>query len=163
MSWLVVCPLFFLIFFLFAVTCFTFPALNITVRLSDGPRQYAGRVEVKYNGTWGSVCEDRPLDINVGHVICRQLGYPKAIATPCCNAFGPGTSPFRLTGVKCKGNESSLAECEYENWGKDICNKYLRMVAGVVCASPSVSTSKFTTKQFISPNIHHWLNKLSYF
>lgn len=113
--------------------------------LSDGPGLYAGRVEVNYNGTWGSLC-DTGLNIDVGHVICRQLGYPRAIATPCCNAFGSGTSPFWLSGVKCYGNESSLAECDYENWAQNTCQERLD-VASVVCATPDMSDSKFTTKQ----------------
>ena len=100
---------------------------------------------MKIDGTWGSVC-DNGLNINVGHVICKQLGYPQAIATPCCNAFGSGSSPFWLTGVKCNGNESSLAGCKYEKWGEDLCDKRLDF-ASVVCAKPNVSISKITTKQ----------------
>lgn len=112
----------------------------MSVTLTDGPGLYAGRVAVKINGTWGSVC-DNGLNIDVGHVICKQLGYPQAIATPCCNAFGPGTSKFWLTGVKCTGNESSLAECEYKNWGEDLCKEGFDF-ASVVCAKPNASISK---------------------
>ncbi|CAH3020501.1 unnamed protein product, partial [Porites evermanni] len=114
-------------------------ALNFSLRLEGGPGGYAGRVEVKYNGTWGSVCDDS-FDIIIGHVICRQLGYPEAIATPCCSAFGTGKRPFWLAGVKCQGNESSLFDCKLGEWGHNNgCGGY--DVASVVCRAPNVSTS----------------------
>ena len=109
--------------------------------LTDGPGRYAGRVEVKYNESWGLVC-DYGVNINVGHVICRQLGYPQAIATPCNNAFGAGNRPLRMTDVKCNGSESSLAECEY-TWGETTCTKALRGAVGVVCEASNMSVSKF--------------------
>ena len=118
-------------------------AVNFSLRLEGGPGEYAGRIEVKYNGTWGSVCDDG-FDINVGHVICRQLGYPEAIATPCCSAFGAGKGPFWLAGVKCQGNESSLFDCDYGKLGdNNNCDHYLSLDdASVVCRAPNTSICK---------------------
>ena len=44
------------------------------VRLVDGLTPHDGRVEICFNGLWGSVCDDR-WDARDAQVVCRQLGY----------------------------------------------------------------------------------------
>lgn len=44
------------------------------VRLVDGVTPDDGRVEICFNGFWGSVCDD-DWDNNDAKVVCRQLGY----------------------------------------------------------------------------------------
>lgn len=49
-----------------------------TVRLIGGSSSSEGRVEVFYSGVWGTVC-DRQWDPRDGDVVCRQLGYHRAL------------------------------------------------------------------------------------
>ena len=44
------------------------------VRLSGGPAQYEGRVEICFNGVWGTVC-DFNWRTDDATVVCRQLGF----------------------------------------------------------------------------------------
>ena len=48
--------------------------LCITVRLAGGLTRYEGRLEVLYNGTWGTVCDDTFNDV-AAQVACYMLGY----------------------------------------------------------------------------------------
>ena len=45
------------------------------IRLVGGRSQYSGRVEIYYNGTWGTVCDDHFTDM-AARVVCRMLNYP---------------------------------------------------------------------------------------
>ena len=44
------------------------------IRLKDGAIDNEGRVEVCYNGVWGSVCDDN-WDKTDALIVCRQLGF----------------------------------------------------------------------------------------
>ena len=47
-------------------------------------------MEVFYNGTWGTVCDDF-WSMEDANVVCRQLGYPRALSASMYAAFGPGS------------------------------------------------------------------------
>ncbi|XP_038045824.1 deleted in malignant brain tumors 1 protein-like isoform X2 [Patiria miniata] len=99
------------------------------IRLVDGGDTFQGRVEVYVDGAWGTVCDDE-WDINDASVVCRQLGYTRAISAPGLASFGAGSVPIALDDVRCTGGESRLQDCESASTNN--CNH--NEDAGVVCA-----------------------------
>ncbi|XP_050765105.1 scavenger receptor cysteine-rich domain-containing group B protein [Gymnogyps californianus] len=93
------------------------------IRLANGPSRCQGRVEILYNGSWGTVCDD-DWDIVDANVVCRQLGCGHAIALPAAMTFGQGSGPIFLDNVDCKGQEAALSECWSHGWGIHNCYHY---------------------------------------
>ena len=76
----------------------------------NGSTYYEGRVEVYYNGLWGTVCDD-DWNFEDVRVLCRQLGFGPT-GRPYHGAhFGQGSGPIWLDKVACISNESTLASC----------------------------------------------------
>ena len=44
------------------------------IRLTDGSRDWEGRVEIYMSGTWGSISDQR-WTVGDAAVVCRQLGH----------------------------------------------------------------------------------------
>ena len=96
----------------------------------NGPSERQGRVEVFYDGDWGTVCDDY-WDSEDAQVVCRQLGFSGGEALNG-GAYGEGTGDIILDDVDCEGTESSLAECmPYSYWGLNNCRH--NEDAGVNC------------------------------
>ena len=91
-----------------------------------------GRVEIFYDGEWGTVCEDF-WDLKDAIVVCRQLGYTTAVRRSISAEFGEGTGQIWLDNVHCSGTENLLSDCNARSWGSNDC--YHTRDAGVVCAS----------------------------
>ena len=98
---------------------------------STGSEQYLGRVEVFINGQWGTVCS-LGWTIEDALVVCRMLGFPSASRAVNNGIYGLGTGPVWLSNLNCRGNESSLAMCQYAGLNNTGCTHL--QDAGVVCS-----------------------------
>ena len=126
------------------IACSHFPVSHPLVRLVGGNGPNEGRVEVFYQGEWGTVCDDHWSDVDAG-VVCRELGYQRAINAPGFGTFGQGSGRVRegcmsffdgtvpvisscmsnpqiwLDDVECVGTESSIFLCPNSGWGQHNC------------------------------------------
>lgn len=95
---------------------------RVQVRLvSNGTTTHQGRVEIMYDGEWGTICDDS-WDMNDAHVICRMLGYTQAQTYYNRARFGKGTGQIWLDEVRCQGYESTIKACDKNAWGLSDCS-----------------------------------------
>lgn len=102
------------------------------MRLADGDAANQGRVEIFYEGQWGTVC-DNLWDLMDASVVCRGLGFKNATEALGGAAFGPGSGPVMLDEVECTGTEPSLANCTSLGWLRSSCRH--NQDAGVICSN----------------------------
>ncbi|XP_071819935.1 neurotrypsin-like isoform X6 [Apostichopus japonicus] len=79
-----------------------------------------GTVQIYYNNEWGTICDDS-FDLQDGHVICRQLGYSRALQYQSDAYYGEGDGPI-LYGLYCSGREDSWRGCNYYGWDTSSCS-----------------------------------------
>ncbi|NWX75840.1 DMBT1 protein, partial [Alca torda] len=83
----------------------------VPARLWGGRSRCAGRLELLFAGTWGSVCAEG-WDPAAAQVLCRQLacGRPRLVPAPC-SSMAAGAPPVVLRQVQCTGQELALEHC----------------------------------------------------
>ncbi|XP_063406054.1 neurotrypsin-like [Mytilus trossulus] len=82
------------------------------LRIIGGSQENKGRLEILYNDTWGTVCDDDFDNIDAS-VACRQLGYCSGILLRS-EFVNDGNETIWLDDVTCSGNESRLIDCTYD-------------------------------------------------
>jgi serine protease 12 (motopsin) len=109
---------------------------NATIRLKDGNSSYSGRVEVLFDGKWGTVC-DYGWDQRDAQVVCRQLGYQAGAQAAVNRAqFGEGKDqPIWMGNVRCSGKEKSIRDCAFDSKAHESCSH--RQDVGVICRTIS--------------------------
>ncbi|XP_060076806.1 uncharacterized protein LOC132556410 [Ylistrum balloti] len=85
----------------------------------DGPRDIGrGILEVYRAGRWGIVCDDNWRLPNA-HVACKELGFKHgalyALDTRNHSTGSWFDGSFVMDDVTCRGNESSLLQCDYKS------------------------------------------------
>ncbi|XP_020714977.1 uncharacterized protein LOC101463243 isoform X2 [Ceratitis capitata] len=112
--------------------------LGYEVRLTGGDNPNMGRVEVKILGKWGYVCDDK-FGLRDAEVVCRELGFNLGASEVRGFSYYPPTTAdvsFAMDEVECRGNETSLRECDFKGWGVSNCGP--DEVVGVVCKVPQL-------------------------
>ena len=109
--------------------------ITVSVRVQEGTQPHNGRIEVMYNGEWGTIC-NMGWDLNDARAFCRQLGYVDAIATGLVSDYNYNAGSGRIwqTNVNCNGQERRFGDCLFtETWGDTgSCNH--NMDVGVQCS-----------------------------
>ena len=85
------------------------------MRLNGGTNKLEGRVEIYYQGIWGTICDDGWDDIDAT-VVCGQLGFLNGTTTTPAQ-LNVVNDPVWLTQVDCLGNESELTHCIHSGAG----------------------------------------------
>lgn len=107
-----------------------------SLRLVGGRHPNEGRVEVFYNGEWGTVCDDL-WDENEAAVVCRQLGLGDAVESLTEAFYGEGSGRIWMDNVLCEGSEAALSDCTFNGWGIQNCGHMED--AGVRCTGPHLT------------------------
>ncbi|XP_065520817.1 soluble scavenger receptor cysteine-rich domain-containing protein SSC5D-like isoform X2 [Lathamus discolor] len=106
------------------------------LRLVNGSNRCSGRLEVRHDSQWGTVC-DHAWSIPEATVVCRELGCGAVASAYGAAHFGRGSGPIWLDRVQCNGSEAALAECLAQPWGTNDCDHGHDV--GVVCADADTS------------------------
>ncbi|XP_061434384.1 deleted in malignant brain tumors 1 protein-like [Lethenteron reissneri] len=125
---------------------------NMSIRLAGNATACQGRVEVFYNGEWGTVCDYYWSPQNA-KVVCRQLGCGLTAFAVSYAYFGLGSGPNWLDPFQCSGYETQLSNCWIFFWASDYCSH--DEDASVICLQvPSFNvltiTNKTTTTMTVS-------------
>lgn len=89
-----------------------------SIKLSRGNNAFEGRLLVYFNGLWGTICDDG-WDVRAATVVCRELNLGDPVKSSInrdrfSNRNEYKDKPIWLSEISCKGDESSLIDCDYK-------------------------------------------------
>ena len=92
-----------------------------------------GRVEIFYDGRWGTVCQNY-FDIVEANIVCRQLGFGGATGYRTNSFYGAGSGVvwLQLDWPGCSGEENSITLCSHRTFGTSTCSHNYDV--GVMCS-----------------------------
>ena len=99
---------------------FSLFSLIDSIRLVNGNSLCSGRLEVKSNQRWSSVCED-DFDQQDAEVVCRELGCgaPSVLQGAL---YGEVEAPMWTREFQCGGHESALLDCRTSGSDRNTCS-----------------------------------------
>ncbi|XP_061756631.1 deleted in malignant brain tumors 1 protein-like isoform X1 [Nerophis ophidion] len=101
------------------------------LRLVNGTNRCSGRVELFYEGQWGTVCDDN-WGMQEAAVTCREMKCGAPLVATQNALFGVGNDQTWLDDLECTGKEESLVHCPHRGFGQHDCNH--NEDAGVICS-----------------------------
>ncbi|XP_013770203.1 scavenger receptor cysteine-rich type 1 protein M130-like isoform X3 [Pundamilia nyererei] len=103
-----------------------------SVRLLNGSSLCSGRLEVKSNQSWSSVCE-ADFDQQDAEVVCRELrcGPPSVLQGAL---YGEVEAPVWSKEFQCGGHESALLDCRSSGSARNSCSP--GKAVGLTCSEP---------------------------
>ncbi|XP_043976239.1 scavenger receptor cysteine-rich type 1 protein M130-like, partial [Gambusia affinis] len=100
-------------------------------RLVQGTNRCSGRLEVKTNQSWSSVCE-KDFDLQDAKVVCREIGCgPPSVHQGAL--YGEAEAPVGSREFVCEGSESALLNCSSrKSSGRNSCSP--GQAVGLTCS-----------------------------
>ena len=87
------------------------------IRLVNGSKPWEGIVEIFYNNTWGTICDDGYSSSN-GPVLCKQLGYQGYIGSFRYTRSSSSSKPVWWRYLRCNSNTHyDISSCPFQGWG----------------------------------------------
>ncbi|XP_068556270.1 antigen WC1.1-like [Anas acuta] len=92
----------------------------LDLRLVNG-NDCAGRLEVFYNGTWGSICSNHMSQLTA-ITACKHLNCGDGGEIDKDFKYGRGSGPTWLDHIDCNKQHSSLWHCQSDPWDPQSCD-----------------------------------------
>ncbi|NXK14915.1 WC11 protein, partial [Herpetotheres cachinnans] len=104
---------------------------DFTALRLENSNNCSGRLQVFYNGTWGSICSNSMTPKTVS-LACKELGCGNGGSLETRLPYGRVSAPTWLDRVQCGERNSSFWQCPSAPWDPQSCND-LRDETHITC------------------------------